>query len=166
MQKIPLHGKHGKGKHTLVSDEDFDRLNRHKWHVLNYRPRRDLVYVIRYEDNKRVFMHREIIGTPKGMVTDHINRDTLDNRRCNLRVATHAQNKRNVSKKTMNGKQPSSRFKGVCFDKRLNKWRAQISIKNKITLLGRFKSEIKAAKAYDAAAQENYGDFACLNFPA
>ncbi len=92
---------------------------------------------------------------------DHINTDSLDNRRANLRLATHSQNSCNSRRdksKTL------SRFRGVSFSKRKGKWFAAIRINGKKTWLGYFNDEEDAARAYDHAARKYHGEFAMLNF--
>jgi hypothetical protein len=104
-------------------------------------------------------MHREIMGAAEGQVVDHINHDGLDNRRCNLRVCSHAENVRN--QRGQRGR--SSGYKGVSRDRRLGKWRAQIWHNGKHTYLGLFESEAAAARAYNAKARDLFGAFAYLN---
>jgi len=99
-----------------------------------------------------------IAQTPKGMETDHRNRNGLDNQRCNLRVCSHQQNQRNKVLSNVI-------YKGVCLDKRCNKFRARVRIREKQIYLGAFDSSLEAALAYDAAAREHFGEFARLNFP-
>lgn len=103
-------------------------------------------------------LHRLIL--PDVTIPDHKNRDGLDNRRSNLRPATHSENARNQI-----GKSSTSQFKGVSWCKQTGSWKAQISFDKKTKNLGRFKDEIVAARAYDAAARDAFGDFALLNFP-
>ena len=106
-------------------------------------------------------LHREIMNAPKGLLVDHANNDTLDNRRANLRLATHFQNtcnRRKINSKT------SSRFIGLYWEKRSNRWVTHIKDHGKRIYLGRFKSEFDAAKVYDAAAKKYHGEFAHLNF--
>jgi hypothetical protein len=109
---------------------------------------------------KLAYMHRVIMQTPAGMVTDHINHDTLDNRRSNLRVCTRAENSRNQSK-YLGAK--ASAYKGVkrTTGVRRESWEARVR-KN---YLGCYATEEEAALAYDRAAEAMYGEFACLNFP-
>jgi hypothetical protein len=93
---------------------------------------------------------------------DHISGDKSDNRICNLREATRSQNEMNNAK--INSP-CSSQFKGVSFFKRDNKWNSSITLNGRKFYLGRFKSEIDAARAYDVKAIELFGEYARLNFP-
>jgi hypothetical protein len=106
-------------------------------------------------------MHREIMNPTDDRFVDHRNCDSLDNRRANLRFATRAENMRNRRKK----KNTTSQFVGVNFYKPSKKWDSRITHQGKRIKLGRFVSEIDAAKAYDEAAKKYYGEFARLNFP-
>ena len=92
---------------------------------------------------------------------DHINGDTLDNRKANLRAATRSQNQMNKRKYG----NFSSNFKGVSWNKRTKKWVAYIKLNRKKTHLGYFRDEMKAAQAYDTAARELFKEYARLNFP-
>src|SRR3990167_7351351 len=97
MKKIFLNGPNGKGKFAMVDDEDYKYLSQWGWHL---HISKFTNYARRVESNpkgsKNLYMHRVIMQTPKGMVTDHINRNGLDNRRKNLRVCTQAQNMANA----------------------------------------------------------------------
>ena len=103
-------------------------------------------------------MHKLITGYEQ---TDHINHDGLNNQRSNLRLATHAQNQRN--QRPYLGR--TSPYKGVHWFPSREKWRAQIVIANHERHIGLFGAEEDAARAYDAAAREHFGEYACLNFP-
>jgi len=95
----------------------------------------------------------------RGERPDHINHDSLDNRRSNLRLASVLENNRNarcVSSKKL------SHFKGVT--KNRSGWMARIRVNGKLNGLGTFHSEEEAAKAYDRAAREYFGSFCVLNF--
>lgn len=143
------------GEIALVDDEDYERINAHKWHVSSgYAVRRiaPLAPTIR--------MHREVLSAPENMQVDHINRNRLDNRRSNLRIATKAENLRNKVIYQNN----KSGYRGVCWKTRDKKWAAQININQKRKHLGFFSSAEEAARAYDKAAKEFYGEFAALNF--
>lgn len=106
-------------------------------------------------------LHRLIAQPGQDLVVDHINRDTLDNRRSNLRIVTQQQNCYNISKKA----NTSSVYKGVTWETSRNRWRVKIKHRYKTVNLGRYKTETEAALAYDAKAKELFGPFANLNFP-
>jgi hypothetical protein len=97
-----------------------------------------------------------------GLNPDHINRDGLDNRKRNLRPATHGENAFNKPKMKRRGISASN-FKGVSLDG--GAWRAQITKGGKTIWLGRFRNEEEAALAYDKAATDHVGEYARLNFP-
>lgn len=102
------------------------------------------------------------MNAPAGMVVDHINHDTLDNRRCNLRVCTQADNVKNTRKIS---RTTTSVYKGVHYVVGRNRYKAQIRLGGKVKCVGTFKDPVKAARAYDKFAKMYYGEFACLNFP-
>jgi hypothetical protein len=110
---------------------------------------------------------------PDGFLVDHINQDKLDNRRENLRLATRGDNEGNKKKRrTQAGGKTSSGYKGVTKMKtpkdrnpRTKPWRCTITIDKKQKALGCYASEKEAARTYDKAALEHFGEFAYLNFP-
>lgn len=148
------------GKVSLVDDDDFDRLNKHKWfyHHNGYAARNSAHF---YGKRHMIQMHREIIKTPIGMETDHINQNGLDNRKENLRICTTAENQKNIKTKSNN----TSGFKGVNFNKQCQGWIARITMNRQQHYLGAFSTPEEAAHAYDAAARLYHGEFAALNFP-
>jgi len=162
---IPL----SQNKFAIVDAEDYDRLKLYKWCVsktrhTNYAIRRTKGKMVNGKRAKRkaILMHRFITNAPRHLVVDHINHNGLDNRKANLRLCTRAENSRN--RRSLVNK--SSRYKGVSYDKERKLFIACIRCKGKKYFLGRFKSEIKAAKAYDKKARELFGVYAFLNFPA
>ena len=109
------------------------------------------------DKNCNLAMHRVIMGKApeENLITDHINRNKLDNRRLNLRWATHAQNMRNSKGR--------SGYKGV--KQTGNKWTARITYLDTEYNLGRFNTDKEAARVYDKAARHFFGKYAFLNFP-
>lgn len=147
-----------KGVFTKVDAEDYDYLNQWKWYLLkskcNY-------YAIRTSrpDNKLIQLHRVVIKAKKGEIVDHINRDKLDNRKCNLRICTISQNNQNSKLNKIN----KSGFHGVSWHKRVKKYVSQIACNNKKIHIGYYTCKKDAAKAYNAAAIKFHGEFAKLN---
>ena len=167
--QIPL----SQGKVTLVSPEDYHFLIQNKW-CTQVKPRthyalRNISITNPDAKTKRTTlkMHRVILARMVGCDLlktehcDHINGNGLDNRRENLRICTNQENIRNQLP-TRGG---SSQYKGVCWDKSKGKWQSNITLDGRQRNLGRFTSEVEAAKAYDAAALKHWGRFAKPNFP-
>lgn len=146
------------GRVAKVDAEDYEWLSQHKWCLHNEG------YAVRYVKRQAILMHRSVLehhGTPMlGRQTDHRNRDRLDNRRRNLRTATHGENMCNKSRQKNN----SSGYIGVRWRPDSKKWRADIGVKGRSICLGGFTNLIQAAQAYDTAALELHGEFATLNF--
>lgn len=152
------HIKLADGRFALIDDEDYEDIGQYKWHIAS---RGYAVRMVRVDGKrKRVYMHRQIMKPVNGTHVDHINNNKLDNRRSNLRFCNTAQNRANAKPNSKS----VSKYKGVSYRADRNKWVAAIKINNKSIHLGAFTSEIKAARQYDAAAKEHYGEFAYLNF--
>jgi hypothetical protein len=152
-----------KADHALVSDFNWAIMPASK--KTNKVPHDYAVMINSKKNGKIIKMHRFIIGvTDSNVKVDHIDGDSLNNCRSNLRVATNQQNSFNSSKPNTK-RPPSSAFKGVCWDKARDKWHVGIKHNYKKINIGRFDSEIKAAQAYDERAKELFGEFAKLNFP-
>lgn len=160
-----------KGYRTEVDDSDFDNLSVYKWCALEQK-RKDgtsRIYAVRAERGlgyfRQILLHREIMGFPIGLVVDHIDLDTLNNKKSNLRLVSIGENTRNCRKiNERDGRKTSSRYRGVnraSYCK--NPWRAQINVEGKRTSLGYFISEDDAARAYNNAAILVYGTCARLN---
>lgn len=126
---------------------------------------RGYVKVWDVESGRQIAFHRLLLGIDDpALKGDHRNHHTLDNRRSNLRIASPAQNSRNIRPQKTNGKGPcASSMKGVDFWN--GTWRARIFLSGKRPCLGRFAKEEDAGRAYDTAAVGHYGEFAVLNFP-
>lgn len=156
MIEVPL----TKGKVALIDEEDALRVLGYKW-TANHKPDSGTWYAVTYRRGRTIYLHRFILNATAGEEVDHENLDTLDNRRCNLRLATHSQNQCNRRAYRRN----KTGFKGVYYSKSRNAFCAQIRHGNVQRLLGRFATAEEAARAYDAAARAHHGDFARLNFP-
>jgi hypothetical protein len=156
-REIPL----TQGQVTLVDAEDYEWLMNWKW-CAAYWENSEAFYAIRGTEWKgkqaSFLMHREILGLRKGdrRVADHISRDTLDNRRSNLRIASVSQNLCNSKLRRDN----ISGRKGVCFDKARGLWRAHLCFEGKRLNLGRFASADLAHECVVAARLEIHGEFA------
>ena len=145
------------GRLSLVDDSLYDDLNQVKWSF-------DSGCAVRRKDKKKIYLHRVIMSTPDGYVTDHINGNKLDNRKINLRICTTKQNARN---RKLN-KDNTSGYKGVsisykCGSEHEHKWKSIIRVNYRFIYLGTFISKIEAALAYNNAAKRFYGKFANLN---
>jgi hypothetical protein len=142
----------------IIAYSKFDKkflllVKKHKWSLSSG-------YVCTRINKRLSFLHRMITNCPKNLYTDHKSGDILDNRSSNLRICDKQQNAWNQRK----SKRGSSLFKGVSWNKLLNSWRADIKIsKEQSKFLGSFKSQRKAAVAYNQAALKYYGEFARLN---
>lgn len=153
--EIPLRN----GLVVIVDAEDYEWLSQWKWKA---KKGYSTIYAVRRSEGHLIFMHRAILGvTDPRILVDHKNRNGLDNRRDNIRVASRAQNMHNRISSSNN----TSGYKGVHWDKRKEKWIAAIGIDGRRKHLGNFDSSEDAARAYDQAARELHGNFALLNFP-
>jgi len=152
------------GQKAIVDDEDYERLNIFKWCAAWEKDAKSY-YAMRNVRNgkKRTIkrMARVIMNAPLDKQVDHINHDTLDNRKSNLRLATCQQNHFNMKPQT----RTSSIYKGVSFYKSTHKWEAYIKKDGMKHHLGLFKSEKDAALAYDRVALKMFEEYAYTNFP-
>jgi len=155
MKKIPL----TQGKYALVDDADYELVSQYKWYYANgYAQRSEYIGGGRKNHKVKVQqMQRLIMGSPEGKMVDHRNQDTLDNRKSNLRICDRCDNRRNAKAHRNN----KTGYKGVCPEN--NKFTATIYREGKNKRLGSFTTAEEAAKAYNKAALETFGEFAFLN---
>ena len=148
--------------HFIIDDEDLPKVIKFKWFVLNCRNKKYIhCHSTTDKHRKTIRLHRLITNAPSNLVVDHINGDTLDNRKANLRICTNKENCWNQSLRKNN----KTGFKGVLIEKRnlLSPYYSTIRIGNSRKYLGAFKTPIEAAKAYNEAALKYHGEFANLN---
>ena len=150
-----------RGQVAIVDDEDYERISKHNWAV---HPQR-AGYAVRKGNKKRgeprtILMHREVLNAPRDAQIDHINRNSLDNRKCNLRLATVQKNAFNRAKPNV---KCTSRYKGVFQRKDQKSWSARIKHNDRHIELGRYKEEAYAAAVYNYAARILFGEFRCEN---
>ena len=141
---------------VLISPEDEKKLTSYSW-----RPkvgRNNLYFFSRI--GKGIMMHRVVMNAKKGQIIDHINGNTLDNRRENLRVVTPQQSSIN---RILNG--GSSLYKGVFRRKNEINWSIKISNKNKLRNFSGIKNEKVAALVYDLVSYDTFGEYTKFNLP-
>jgi hypothetical protein len=138
---IPLRRRDGAILYALVDADDFVWLNTWRWGIYSKG------YAGRYEADGRTrrYMHREILGLTRDdeRVVDHVNGNTFDNRRANLRVCTQAENAQNQAGTTRG----TSRHRGVSWDAQRGMWRASVFVNGKQIFGGYFAAELRAASA-------------------
>ncbi|UCD51523.1 MAG: HNH endonuclease [Phycisphaerales bacterium] len=147
-----------KGKFALVDAADYEWLSRYKWTASC---KGDKCYAYRKDKGRHVLMHRLIMQAPPGLVVDHIDGNSCNNRRHNLRVCTQAQNCRNARPRV-----GTSGFKGVRAQNTPGRFVAEITFEGRHDYIGSFTDEIEAAIAYDLRAIVLFAEFARLNFPS
>lgn len=162
MQRIKV----TRNKFVLVDDEDFEKLNSFTWYCETHgRTFRSFMVkekkINGIRKRKKIFMHRVILNAKKGQIIDHIDGDSLNNQKSNLRFCSHSQN-------IMNGPSrlgSTSRFLGVSKRQFKNslKWKAQIQQNGKNYHIGVYDSEKEAALIYNVAASFAFREFARLN---
>lgn len=141
IMQIPVYNQGRLHGYADVWHDDYDRLNQWLWRV------NPQGYVLRYTKGEgTVRMSREIMGLGRGdpREVDHIDRNPLNNCRSNLRITTHAQNQQNRSAEGNRGAR--SKFRGVSYDKRTNRWTANVVINRQNHWLGRHDTEEEAGR--------------------
>lgn len=146
MKLLDISTSKHKNVYTIVDDEDFEYLSQWKWHISDsgyaVRTKHQRIKKNKY-GSKIIRLHIVVNKTPENMFTDHINRNKLDNRKCNLRTVTKSQNGFNVACSRNN----KTGCTGVHFDTWSQKWRAEMKLRGKKITLGRWDSLSDAIKA-------------------
>lgn len=153
------------GQIALIDAEDYESVSAYPWRAMRDETTGGWrAHTTVYDGNGKrhdIQMSHLVMRAEPGDQVDHRFHNTLDNRKANLRKCTQAQN--NFNQRPRKG---TSEYKGVSWEKRRCKWRAQIVYNYKNKFIGCFSSEVDAARAYDKVAHILFGEFAFLNFPA
>ena len=172
MKKLIIESKTHGTFEVLLDDEDYEWVSKYKWSLLKDRSRkREAFYVgrnLRQPDGKRkrILLHREIMNTPRGLVTDHLNGNGLDNRRANLSVCTDMENQQRKRSHI----DSTSKFVGVQRSKPGSKnhkkiWLADCMRNRKRLYRKYFYTEEEAAYHRDLFMVKQFGMDVELNFP-
>lgn len=152
-----------KGKFAVIDDNDFALVSRYNWRASKSGNTYYATTDIWVPGEKRITidMHRLILGD-SSPATDHADGDGLNNTRLNIRACTYSENNMNKAKQSNN----TSGFKGVSKNgSKRNPWASHIQANKANKFIGHFPTAEEAARAYDKAAKELFGEFARLNFP-
>ena len=140
------------GRQFQIDEQDWEKVKRIKWNVHIMKKGYKYVYTFQKLNGKwkMIYLHRVIMNCSEFLFADHINGDTLDNRRSNLRLSTNKQNQWN--QKRIRGIVP---YKGVTFEN--GSFRSRVRINGKKKSLGQFETAIEASNAYNKASLEFHG---------
>lgn len=161
--KIELHRRNGKNLWTIIDLEDLEKVISHPYtwfaiydnDIKNYYAKSS-IYNSDTKLSRPLSLHQYIMDA-NGRIVDHINSNTLDNRKSNLRVVLDCNNSMNRKSKNKNNK---SGYRNVSWNKRLNKWIVQMQINKKNTMLGKFDNVHEAGKFAEEMRKKYYGEFA------
>ncbi len=146
-----------KGDSFIFDASDYAFVSSYRWSVNPY----GYPVTTDRKTHKKRYLARMLLGVDDAVIVDHINGDSRDERRMNLRIATRSENQFNMGMTSRN----KTGFKGVCYVAEKRKYKAQIRKEHRNMHIGYFHDPIEAARAYDEAARLFHGEFACLNFP-
>lgn len=157
-QLYDLSGEYGigytsKGEEFYFDLEDYQKIKKWSWCISSNG------YVITTDsEHKRVYMHRTIMNCNKDKIVDHINHNTIDNRKSNLRICTYSNNNMNKGLRQEN----TSGVSGVSWDKVSKKWRPQIMVDEKSIYLGTYSDFDEAVKVRKEAEEKYFGEYRFL----
>ena len=144
-----------KDKTIIIDNEDKELFDSYKWCLIKARMKAEKYYVATFINKKTVYLHRLVINAEKGQIVDHINSNSLDCRKINLRISDYSKNRYNANP-SINKK---SKYKGVYIRKGRNKkYYSMIQMNNRVIYLGSFYTEEEAAEAYNNKQNELYGN--------
>lgn len=154
------------GETAVIDAEDEPRIASTNWGYYRTSPgsRPTIKCYVASTSNPRQYLHRVIMGAAKFEIVDHIDGNTLDCRKSNLRLVSSAGNARNRAPHKSAGR--TSKYKGVCWDKKAGKWLATIYANGVLYRLGVFTDDQLAAATYDDASHALHGEFGFRNFAA
>lgn len=147
------------GHVALIDEDDAVRIGEYRWFAQNH-PSGIYAATGSSRKRERISMAAFIMNPDHGMVVDHRNHNTLDNRKANLRICSRRENGMNRKGVTARNK---SGYLGVTFEKFTGKWKAAIKVNGRARTIGRFNTVDEAVLARDIAALKHYGEFARLN---
>lgn len=158
MKSIPLANS---DRYAIVDDDIYKLIKDRSWRLIKVTNGAEYVGWKSHKAGKdvTVYLHRLVMGNPKGMV-DHERGDIFDNRREKLRVVTNSQNQMNSKKRSGT----SSQYKNVYWNKKLEKWKAQIAVDGETIFLGYFDQERHAAYAVELSRPILHGEHSRSNF--
>lgn len=153
--------------HALIDTEDIQLVKNFKWYLSEDKSKNWRYPVAHYTHKGKhtnIRLHRLVMGVAfddngEEKVVDHINHDTLDCRKQNLRVCDFFANSQN--QRPLRG--ATSKYKGVCRVIGKDRWQCHITVNKKVISLGWHLTEESAALAYNEAALKYFGEYACLN---
>lgn len=135
------------GQAVLIDAEDAIPLSRYSW-AATYSRGKQIPYAKAKIDGKNIRMHRLLLNAPTNLQVDHINGNSLDNRKENLRLCTHRENQQNRSVHR------DGRLCGTAYNKPLKKWRAKFTKDRKAFHIGYYETELEAHQAYKDKIEE------------
>lgn len=147
-----------KGMFAIIDDEDFEIVSKMRWHAKKCGNHHYAAASPTYR-GPSIYLHRLVMKAPKNLLVDHVNSNTLDDRKSNLRLCAKHQNlaNRGLQKNNTVG------FKGVCFHGKSKTWNARVKFRGKSISVGYHKTPEEAARHYNLKVKELFGEFAFFN---